>query len=759
MTFAWPFVLPALLAVPVLLVAYWWLLRRAPAARRPVLERRPHPGRAPSRGAWRRHLPVALLLSALALLGLAAARPQVKADVPVSASSVILAVDVSGSMCATDVDPNRLSAAQDAVRDFVRRQDDGTRIGLVAFAGFAQLVVEPTTDHDELTNAIDSLTTGRGTAIGAAILKSVDAIAQINPDVPPTDLGLEPGAPGGPGGSGDPAPRAPNAPEIVVLLTDGANTLGIAPVEAARSAAERGVRVYPIGFGTTEPTMMVCTAEQLGGNLFENPGRRGGGGAVGGGGGPLVADEPTLRQVASITGGTFFAAGDADRLQEVLEDLPRHVQVQQREIEVSVWLAALAGLLVLLAVGGGAVERVPVLTPRYVVVRIATRPAGPRCDAGPMDVTTASAAVLTAAGGFFRVWAPHAAAVSVVVQDGPEWERWPPGHRMRSSARPATTGARRCPASRPGSSTGSGSPPTAASSRAARPGGPRRAQLRADPRDRRQPQRLGRPRTPDPFPWAPFDPPRFEDFLDLPVPRRHLRRPRRPARQPTGRRSRRSRASSATSARWASTASQPLPVHEFAMDRSWGYNPASFFAPESSYGSPADLRHFVDAAHRSGLAVIFDVVYNHAGTDDNVLWEFDGYTTTAASTSRAVRRPSGAAGPAWWKREVQDFFYQNARMYLEEYRADGLRFDVTTQINGEHLRIVVGPAAARLPRQVPHRRAPARPPVDRQRRAGSAPPGTPTPTTRRSGRSPARIRSTRSGACSAGTATTTPGTW
>ena len=351
MTFAWPFLLPALLVVPVLLAAYWWLLQRRRRRAVPFSSVALIRAAQPSRGTWRRHLPVALLLSALALLGLAAARPQIEADVPVSASSVILAVDVSGSMCATDVDPNRLSAAQDAVRDFVRRQDDGTRIGLVAFAGFAQLVVEPTTDHDELTDAIDSLTTGRGTAIGAAILKSVDAIAQINPDVPPTDLGLAPGSPGGQGGSPDAPPRAPDAPEIVVLLTDGANTLGVPPVEAARSAAERGVRVYPIGFGTTEPTMMVCTAEQLGGNLFENPGRRGWGGGLRGGGGPLVADEPTLRQVASITGGTYFAASDAGQLQDVLADLPRHVQVQQREIEVSVWLAALAGLLVLLGVG------------------------------------------------------------------------------------------------------------------------------------------------------------------------------------------------------------------------------------------------------------------------------------------------------------------------------------------------------------------------------------------------------------------------
>jgi Ca-activated chloride channel family protein len=356
MTFAWPFLLPALLVVPLLLLAYVWLLRRRRRRAVPFSSVALIRAARPSRGAWHRHVPVGLLLAALALLGLAAARPQVKADVPVSASSVILAIDVSGSMCATDVDPNRLSAAQAAVRDFVRTQDDGTRIGLVAFAGFAQLVVEPTGDREELTNAIDSLTTGRGTAIGAAILKSVDAIAQINPDVLPADPGLSagggPGASPGPGdGGGAPGGGAPErAPEIVVLLTDGANTLGINPVEAARAAAERGVRVYPIGFGTTEPTMMVCTAEQLGGNLFENPGRRGWGGGARGGAGPLVADEPTLRQVAQTTGGTYFAASDAGQLQEVLEDLPRHVQVQQREIEVSVWLSALAALLVLLAV-------------------------------------------------------------------------------------------------------------------------------------------------------------------------------------------------------------------------------------------------------------------------------------------------------------------------------------------------------------------------------------------------------------------------
>jgi Ca-activated chloride channel family protein len=241
-------------------------------------------------------------------------------------------------MCATDVDPNRLTAAQEAVRDFVQTQDSSTSIGLVLFAGFAQVAVAPTTEREPLLHAIDTLTTGRGTTIGAAILKSVDAIAEINPEVAPVDPGgAAPGA--GP-------PRAPGsyAPEIVVLLTDGANTRGIEPVDAAEIAAERGVRVYPIGFGTRNPTTMVCTAAQLGGRGFES---RGGFSGGGGGRNYLVADEATLQRVADVTGGEYFAAADADRLQRVLEDLPRTVQTQHREIEMSVWLAGLAVVLLL----------------------------------------------------------------------------------------------------------------------------------------------------------------------------------------------------------------------------------------------------------------------------------------------------------------------------------------------------------------------------------------------------------------------------
>jgi Ca-activated chloride channel homolog len=157
--------------------------------------------------------------------------------------------------------------------------------------------------------------------------------------------------------NGAPAPRTGSfAPEIVVLLTDGANTSGIPPVEAATIAASRGVRVYPIGFGTHNPTTMVCTAEQLGGQGFDSFGP-GGFGQGGGGQGRrsfLVADDATLKQVASITGGSYFAASDADQLQSVLKDLPREVKVQQREVEVSVFLVGLAALLMLLTVWAAA---------------------------------------------------------------------------------------------------------------------------------------------------------------------------------------------------------------------------------------------------------------------------------------------------------------------------------------------------------------------------------------------------------------------
>lgn len=365
MSFGVPLLLVTLVFVPVLLGIYVWQLRRR--RRQTVRYSNVALLRAAGAGSasWKRHVPVGLVLCALALLALASARPTVRAAVPTSSSTIILALDVSGSMCATDVVPNRLSAAQAAVRTFVEGQDDETKVGLVVFSGFAQLAVAPTADRGELLAAIDAVTTGRGTTIGAAILRSIDAIAELDPNVAPADPVEEPttdgpgladptpvptpsagGGVGGGSGSGSGA-AVDVAPEIIVLLTDGANTRGVTPAEAADQAAARGVRVYPIGFGTTNPTQMACTRDQYGGFTPRTRDFSGPGGGSLGGRNFLVVDEAALKGVAQRTGGEYFAATDADGLTKVLADLPKHVTVSEQDIDLSAAFGLLAAALLL----------------------------------------------------------------------------------------------------------------------------------------------------------------------------------------------------------------------------------------------------------------------------------------------------------------------------------------------------------------------------------------------------------------------------
>jgi len=361
-SFTWPLALLLLLAVPLLLAAYFWQLRR----KRKHAVRFSHVAliRAalPARSRWRRHVPVALLLASMTGLGIAAARPHVAIAVPLDRTSIILALDVSRSMCATDVTPNRLTVAQDAARAFVKDQAAGTRIGIIAFSGFAEVIAPPTTNRKELLAAIDNLTTSRGTAIGTATLKAIDAIAETNVNVRPTSEEQASQAQGGSDSAGTAKTAVADGnyePDIVVLLTDGANTRGIGPVEAAQQAVERRIRIYTIGFGTTNPTAIVCTRAQLGGDgfggdTFGGPGGGGGGGAGPGGGGRrsfLVIDEPTLIQVAQMTGGTFHRAEDAAQLRDVFANLPKQVVLQRKEHEISVAFAALGASLALTAIG------------------------------------------------------------------------------------------------------------------------------------------------------------------------------------------------------------------------------------------------------------------------------------------------------------------------------------------------------------------------------------------------------------------------
>ena len=344
MSFAWPWALAALLAVPVLLGVAWWSRRRKRRAAVRVTSIALVRTALPGRTAWRRRIPAVLLVVGLLVLGVGAARPQASVTVPSSSTTILLALDVSRSMCSTDVEPNRLTAAQAAAADFIRAQPSRARIGLVAFAGTAGLIVPPTDDTDDLLAALKGLTTSRGTAIGQAILTSLDAIAEIDPSVSPTGVDV-------PAGSGP----SDYAASTIVVLTDGANTQGVEPSTAADMAAARGVRVYTIGFGTTDPAPSVCDSSQIGdGGLGGGFGGGGRGGGFGGGPGrrsPLVADDDTLKQVAATTGGRFYQAQSADQLQGALSDLPHTITVTHEDKDLAAWFAGLGGLLIAAAVG------------------------------------------------------------------------------------------------------------------------------------------------------------------------------------------------------------------------------------------------------------------------------------------------------------------------------------------------------------------------------------------------------------------------
>ena len=335
MTFAWPWALTALLVIPLLLGLAAWLRRRRRRSAVRVSSIALVRAALPGRTRWRRRIPVVLLLLGLAVLGVGAARPQASVAVPSNAATILLAIDVSGSMCATDVEPNRISAAQDAASRFIRSQAGGPRIGLVAFAGTAGLLVSPTDDTDRLLAALKTLSTSRGTAIGQGIVQSLDAIAEVDPSVAPT--GADPGR-----------ARAGYAADAVVVLTDGANTQGVDPATAARQAADRRVKVFTIGFGTSRPTSLVCGPEQVGGGFGGGYGFGGFGGA--GGPNPLVADEPALRRIATTTGGTFYRAQNAGELRAALNRLPGTFTLIREQRDVAAFFAAGGGLLLAAAV-------------------------------------------------------------------------------------------------------------------------------------------------------------------------------------------------------------------------------------------------------------------------------------------------------------------------------------------------------------------------------------------------------------------------
>ncbi|HTP02373.1 MAG TPA: VWA domain-containing protein [Anaerolineales bacterium] len=349
MSFLWPAFLYLLVLIPILAGLYIWILRR----RRRFAYRYSSLSlvrSAAPRHSWvRRHLPFLLFLAALASLAVTVARPVSIAAIPTGQTTIILSIDVSRSMCSTDIHPNRLQAAEAAAISFVRRQGPGTQIGVVAFGTFAEEIQPPTNDQEALQTAIESLLTGRRTAIGSGILKSIDAISEVDKNVVPsvTDQngGVEP----------PPVAKGAYAPDIVVLLTDGVSNTGPLPIDAAQQARDRGVRVYTIGFGTDGGSSFPDCDPQVQSNEpfgAGGPPQFGGGGGGGGFGSfRRGIDEATLQEISDLTGGKYYAASSARELEQVFRQLPTYIVVKHKTTELSAVFAAAGALLVLVAAG------------------------------------------------------------------------------------------------------------------------------------------------------------------------------------------------------------------------------------------------------------------------------------------------------------------------------------------------------------------------------------------------------------------------
>jgi len=343
MSLLWPGFLYLLLLIPLAIGVYLWVLRR----RRRFAVRYSSLSlvrEAAAKQSWlRKHFPFILFLLALASLVFALTRPVATVLIPSNEATVILAMDVSLSMCSTDIAPNRLEVAKDAALSFVRDNSSGRQVGIVAFAGFAELIQPPTTDLRALETAIGYLSPARRTAIGSAILRSIDAIAEVDDRVAPSELRQATG-------NTPVVPEGEYVPHIVVLLTDGASNAGPLPLSAAEQAVERGIRVYTIGFGTTNNSSpMNCGDGDLFGfgGGFGSPFDQFGGG--GGGGFRREIDEDTLKQIADLTGGEYYAATSAGELLEVFSNLPTYVVATRETTEISVFFTAFAVLMAILA--------------------------------------------------------------------------------------------------------------------------------------------------------------------------------------------------------------------------------------------------------------------------------------------------------------------------------------------------------------------------------------------------------------------------
>ncbi len=329
MKFLWPEALWLLLLLPLLVAGYLAMLRRRRDAAARLAGVAMFREAAESSGDWKRHVAPTLYLLALAVLIVASARPTARITLPSHQRTLILSMDVSLSMRATDVDPSRIAAAQAAARDFVNNQPSDVRIGIVSFAGTAQLVQQPTRDKEALTAAIDRLQLDRHTAIGSGIIA---ALAALFPDegIELEDYVLGPRTPkkkNAPPREAKHLPPGSNPNAAIILLTDGRRTIGPMPLDAARMAADRGVRVFTVGFGSVDGGPVAFEGYSI----------------------YMQYDEDTLKAIAELTNAEYFHAASSDELRKIYDSLSSRFVMEKADTEVTAFFALAAALLVLAA--------------------------------------------------------------------------------------------------------------------------------------------------------------------------------------------------------------------------------------------------------------------------------------------------------------------------------------------------------------------------------------------------------------------------
>jgi Ca-activated chloride channel homolog len=335
MTFLWPEMLLLLLIVPALVVAYFFILKRKKQAAVKYASLTMVKEAMSAGQKFRRHIPPLLFIISLFAMILAIARPAAIVTLPSQHRTIILAMDISGSMRATDVQPNRLAASQAAAKAFVADQPSNVRIGVVAFAGTASVVQMPTNNREDIIAAIDRFQLQRATAIGSGIIVSLAAIfPDAGIDVSSFIYGRE-GARGVPLDQSrktdkpafKPVPPGSYGSAAIILLTDGQRTTGPSSIEAAQMAADRGVRVYTVGIGTPN-------GETLG---FEGWSMR------------VRLDEASLKAIANMTRGEYFYAGTATDLKKVYQALNSRLVLEKKETEITALFSAAAAVIAVVA--------------------------------------------------------------------------------------------------------------------------------------------------------------------------------------------------------------------------------------------------------------------------------------------------------------------------------------------------------------------------------------------------------------------------